>query len=89
MTPVFRRLLVRALLAAAVCTSSLLPVTAAGQSAKLAAEERLHTDWADLARYQEANARLGPPRPGERRVVFYGDSIVELWAKRFDTLFPG
>lgn len=46
-------------------------------------------DWASLARYREANAKLGPPRPGERRVVFYGNSITDRWAKYFDTMFPG
>lgn len=51
--------------------------------------EQLHTDWANLARYREANARLGAPRPGERRVVFMGNSITEGWAKHFDTMFPG
>lgn len=52
-------------------------------------EERLHQDWAYLARYREANARLGPPPAGERRVVFYGNSITEGWARYFDTMFPG
>lgn len=50
-------------------------------------EERLHNDWAYLARYRDENARLGPPRPGERRVVFMGNSITEEWAKHFATMF--
>jgi lysophospholipase L1-like esterase len=51
-------------------------------------EERLHTDWAYLARYRDENARVGPPAPGENRVVFLGDSITEGWGQgpRF---FPG
>jgi acyl-CoA thioesterase I len=51
-------------------------------------EERLHNDWAYLARYREENARLGPPVVGEHRVVFMGDSITEGWGgpNRF---FPG
>jgi hypothetical protein len=36
----------------------------------------LRTDWANLARYREANAKLGPPAGGENRVVFYGNSIM-------------
>ena len=47
------------------------------------------TDWAALSRYQSANAQLGPPKPGEQRVVFMGNSITEGWAPRFDSLFPG
>jgi acyl-CoA thioesterase I len=47
------------------------------------------TDWPALARYQRANADLGPPKSGEQRVVFMGNSITEGWAPRFDSLFPG
>ena len=47
------------------------------------------TDWAALARYQSANAQLGPPKPGEQRVVFMGNSITQGWAPLFDSLFPG
>ena len=54
-----------------------------------AEEERLHNDWAYLARYRDENARLGPPKPGERRVVFMGNSITEGWAPYFDAMFPG
>jgi lysophospholipase L1-like esterase len=53
------------------------------------ADERLRTDWAYLARYREENARLGPPRPGEQRVVFMGNSITEGWAPYFEAVFPG
>ena len=47
------------------------------------------TDWPNLARYREANAQLGPPKAGENRVVFYGNSITEGWAPLFPTMFPG
>lgn len=46
-------------------------------------------DWAFLMKYREENAELGPPMPGERRVVFYGNSITEAWAPYFETMFPG
>lgn len=36
-------------------------------------------DLANLARYREANSKLGPPAPGENRVVFLGDSITDWW----------
>jgi lysophospholipase L1-like esterase len=56
-----------------------------GQSA----DERLRTDWAGLARYRAANDSLGPPRTGERRVVFMGNSITDSWARFFSAQFPG
>jgi len=64
------------------------------QKDKAAAKESkwklaLETDPADLKRYREANAKLGPPAPGEDRVVFMGDSITDNWAKSFSKLFPG
>lgn len=52
-------------------------------------EERIHNDWAFLARYRDANVELGPPKAGERRVVFYGNSITDAWARYFDQMFPG
>jgi lysophospholipase L1-like esterase len=52
-------------------------------------EERLHSDWAYLARYRAENAALGALKPGEQRVVFMGNSITESWAKSFPTMFPG
>jgi lysophospholipase L1-like esterase len=60
-----------------------------GGTAAQPQDDRLHTDWAFLARYRDANARLGPPRPGEQRVVFYGNSITDAWAKYFPAMFPG
>jgi lysophospholipase L1-like esterase len=56
---------------------------------RAAEDERLRTDWAQLGRYREANAKLPPPAPGERRVVFIGNSITEGFAPLFPTLFPG
>jgi len=53
------------------------------------AEERLRTDWPYLERYRAENAALAPPRPGENRVVFMGNSITEGWAKYFPTMFAG
>jgi len=44
-------------------------------------------DWANLGRYRAQNAELAPPAPGERRVVFMGDSITDSWARQ--DFFPG
>jgi lysophospholipase L1-like esterase len=42
-------------------------------------DEQLLTDFPWLARFKEANLKLGPPAAGEKRVVFMGDSITEGW----------
>lgn len=65
------------------------PPTAAAQARRLAAAEKTLADWPDLARYREADAKLGPPKPGEQRVVFYGNSITDVWARYFPAEFPG
>lgn len=36
-------------------------------------------DFGQLARYRDANKALKPPAPGENRVVFFGDSITDMW----------
>jgi len=36
-------------------------------------------DFGELGRYREANTALGSPAPGEKRVVFMGDSITDGW----------
>jgi lysophospholipase L1-like esterase len=47
----------------------------------------LRDDFGELARYREANAALKPPAPSENRVVFFGDSITDIW--HLDEYFPG
>ena len=44
-------------------------------------------DFGELKRYRAANAKLKPPTAGEKRVVFYGDSITDMWP--LATAFPG
>jgi lysophospholipase L1-like esterase len=44
-------------------------------------------DFGQLARYREANAALKPPATGENRVIFFGDSITDIW--KLDESFPG
>ena len=47
-------------------------------------------DWANMARYREANAALAAPASSEARVVFMGDSITDNWQQpRFNGFFPG
>ncbi len=47
----------------------------------------LMDDFGELSRYQAANAALGKPKPGEARVVFFGDSITDFWS--LQKFFPG
>ncbi|HEY6448210.1 MAG TPA: SGNH/GDSL hydrolase family protein [Acidobacteriaceae bacterium] len=49
--------------------------------------EMLMNDFGQLARYHDANAALGPAVQGEPRVVFFGDSITDIW--KLDDSFPG
>jgi lysophospholipase L1-like esterase len=44
-------------------------------------------DFGQLVRYREANAVLKPSAPSESLVVFFGDSITDLW--HLDEYFPG
>ena len=46
-------------------------------------------DWADMARYREANRALQPPASGESRIVFMGDSITDFWQQPRFGFFPG
>lgn len=52
-------------------------------------QQRL-ADWPQLSRYRADNAALPAPAKGERRVVFYGDSITDGWGRvQGTTFFPG
>ena len=44
-------------------------------------------DYGQLARYRDADAQLGPPKAEENRVVFFGDSITDIW--KIEDYFPG
>jgi lysophospholipase L1-like esterase len=47
-------------------------------------------DWAQLARYREANTTVTAPARDEPRVVFMGDSITDGWQQpQFGGFFPG
>lgn len=50
-------------------------------------DQQVLTDFPWLARFKEDDLKLGPPAPGESRVVFMGDSITEGW--HLDVSFPG
>jgi lysophospholipase L1-like esterase len=69
--------------------TSQVPFSAGGPNQHVDWPSRLTWDLADLNVYRDANVRLGPPAPGENRVVFLGDSITENWQGVFGTVFPG
>src|SRR5450759_1921160 len=66
----------------------LLAGFAAAQTGDLTLRHPLR-DWGGLIRYGSENADLGPPKPGENRVVFLGDDITELWGRGNAKFFPG
>lgn len=47
----------------------------------------LMNDYGQLARYHDDDLKLGAPAQGERRVIFFGDSITDIW--KLDESFPG
>jgi lysophospholipase L1-like esterase len=71
-------------MAAAPC-----PEVASALTALMRNDSRLR-DWANLARYREANRTLPPASGNDARVVFMGDSITDLWQQpRYGGFFPG
>jgi lysophospholipase L1-like esterase len=61
-----------------------------GVAAKLANAEKTLQDWPNLARHREANATVQLPAKDEKRVVFMGDSITDMWVQpQFGGFFPG
>ncbi|MHB8755513.1 MAG: SGNH/GDSL hydrolase family protein [Candidatus Acidiferrales bacterium] len=55
------------------------PTEQAAASQRVTQMERTLADWPDLAKYRAADAALPPPEASEKRVVFMGDSITEIW----------
>ena len=46
-------------------------------------------DWANLNRYKNENTLLAPPAVGEKRIVYFGDSITENWSSVCPEFFIG
>src|SRR5260370_41912717 len=61
---------------------------APAQAWELGQTPLLH-DFGGLIRYGSEDAELGPPKPGENRVVFLGDDVTELWGQGSAKFFPG
>lgn len=63
----------------AVSLSSVFAQDYAAEKARADRAENRMKDWANLARYKDADAQVKPPEKGENRVVFMGDSITDGW----------
>jgi cephalosporin-C deacetylase-like acetyl esterase/lysophospholipase L1-like esterase len=59
------------------------------EAARKAKEDQLRNDWAEMKRYRDDDAKIGPPAKGETRVVFMGDSITDGWIRRAPEFFQG
>ncbi|HEY7097347.1 MAG TPA: SGNH/GDSL hydrolase family protein [Terriglobales bacterium] len=44
-------------------------------------------DFGELSRYRDENSKLAPPAASKNRVVFFGDSITDMWP--LAEYFPG
>ena len=56
------------------------PQPAGDPDQRIAVSRRLLADWGGLTRYGSENSEVPPPKPGEDRVVFFGDDATEKWA---------
>jgi lysophospholipase L1-like esterase len=70
----------------AVIAAALLALTYAQAPAPA---RRSIGDVAALERYAPENAQIQPPKAGEERIVFMGDSITDFWGRRYGKFFPG
>jgi lysophospholipase L1-like esterase len=84
------RIVFLALLSCCVFAQQAAQTSSAQQSLQRWRESKFATlkdDFGELARYRDANANLKPPAAGENRVVFFGDSITDMW--KLEEYFPG
>jgi len=49
----------------------------------------LSKDWSFIKRYAKADSLVPPPAPGEKRVVFMGNSITDAWINADPSFFLG
>ena len=68
-------------------TPSPTPLDAAAEKQRADRLQARYNDFANLARYRDANSKVAPPAKDEQRVVFMGDSITDSW--KLEEYFPG
>jgi lysophospholipase L1-like esterase len=67
-------------------TPSPTPLDANAEKQRADRLQARYNDFANYARYREANSKLAPPAKDEKRVVFMGDSITDGW--KLNEYFP-
>lgn len=67
-------------------TASPTPLEAAAEKQRADRLQARLNDFANFARYREANGKVAAPARDERRVVFMGDSITDSW--KLNEYFP-
>jgi len=67
-------------------TPSPTPLDAAAEKQRADRLQARYNDFANLARYRDANSKVAPPAKDEARVVFMGDSITDGW--KLNEYFP-
>jgi len=67
-------------------TPSPTPLDAAAEKQRADRLQARYNDFANLARYHDANSKVAPPAKDEQRVVFMGDSITDGW--KLNEYFP-
>ncbi len=63
------------------------PTNEQKEAFKKAQEDQQHNDWANFGRYHADNLKIGMPLPGEKRVVFMGNSITDGWIRMDSDFF--
>lgn len=74
---------------AAAQTQTATAQAAADPAKALATLQKRMLDWPQLGYYRDRDAAVAAPAAGEQRVVFFGDSITEIWGRRGGDFFPG
>jgi lysophospholipase L1-like esterase len=72
--------------AATAQTSTPAPGTYEAEKQRADRLQARYNDYANLARYRDANRQLAAPAKDENRVVFMGDSITDSW--KLNEYFP-
>lgn len=68
---------------------TLFSIIASAQDNKKQEEERMNQDWACLKCFQDTNTKVEPPKAGENRVIFMGNSITIGWSNLNPEFFAG
>ena len=63
--------------------------TVASLTKELNAARKVLVDWGGMNVYGSDDSEIPPPKPGENRVVFLGDSLTANWGKGKAPFFPG